>query len=265
MLGKTVSLQIRTPEGVSFDLPLAGPVSRCLALAVDVVVVSILTGLIAACISFIGQLGAAMPAIADFSNGMIIIAQFVISIGYGMAMEWIWRGQTVGKRVMGLQVVDERGLNLSAKQVILRNVFRAVDGLPTNFYFLGGLACLLTKRCQRLGDIAAGTVVIRKVKVSEPATDQLFAGTENSFRAYPHLEARLRQVITPDEARVALDSVSRRDELENSSRLVVFSRLADHFRSQSEFPEEITLGLSDEQYVRNVVDTLYRSPTVADK
>ena len=262
MLGKTVALQIKTPEGVTFEIPLASPVSRCLALAIDLVVISFLTGVVAYIVSLLAAAGMAIPAIADFGNAALMVASFVISMGYGMFMEWFWRGQTIGKRVLKLQVMDERGLNLSMKQIILRNIFRAVDTLPTNLYFIGGLSCLLTKRCQRLGDIAAGTVVVRKIKVEQPATDQIFTADENSFAEVPHLEARLRQEVTPNEARVALDMITRREEIEPQYRLGIFTQLADHFRTKCEFPENVSFGLSDEQYVRNVVETLYRRTSV---
>jgi hypothetical protein len=81
---------------------------------------------------------------------------------------------------------------------------------------------------------------------------------ENSFAAKPHLESRLRQQVTPDEARIALDAVVRRNELEPKARLQLFEELANYFREMAEFPEDITIGLSDEQYVRNVVETLFR-------
>ncbi|NNE90721.1 MAG: RDD family protein [Verrucomicrobiales bacterium] len=261
MLGKTTSLHLRTPEGVAFELPLASPVSRCLALVLDVLVVTVIVQIVRFVLAALANMGMVLPfigdSVQDFSMAAMILIDFVVWIFYGIVMEWVWRGRTVGKMVMKLQVVDERGLDLGLKQIIMRNLFRVVDGLP-KFYLVGGLCCLLNRRCQRLGDIAAGTVVIRRVQVNEPELEQVLDGKENSFRAFPHLEARLRQKITPDEARIALDAVMRRNELEPKHRLNVFSEMADFFRGLSEFPEETVIGLSDEQYVRNVVDTLYR-------
>jgi len=188
----------------------------------------------------------------------LVIFQFAIAILYGIATEWLMNGQTLGKRMFSLRVIDERGLKLGLKQVVIRNLFRLLDSLPSTFYLIGGLSCLFTHRCQRIGDIAAGTLVIREAMATPPALDQLALSGDNSFAAVPHIEARLRQRTSPIEARLALDAVVRRDELAPESRLTVFSKLADHFRETAEFPEEITIGLSDEQYVRNVVNSLFR-------
>ncbi|MCK5920790.1 MAG: RDD family protein, partial [Methylococcales bacterium] len=262
MLGKTTTLEIRTPEGVSFRVPIASPFSRCLALSIDIAVISALTLILIYVINILASMAVAIPGIGkvlkDFSSASMIIVQFVVITFYGMITEWLWRGQTLGKRLMKLRVIDERGLPLAVKQIIIRNLFRNLDILPSMFYLIGGVSCLFTKRCQRIGDIAAGTLVIRESEVEKPAINELISSSENSFSSHPHLEARLRQKTTPDEARVALDALTRRDELTPDDGLRVFSKIADYFREVAEFPDEITMGLSDEQYVRNVVDTLFR-------
>ncbi|MCB1203146.1 MAG: RDD family protein [Verrucomicrobiae bacterium] len=266
MLGKTTTLSIRTPEGVHFEIPIASPFSRCLALAVDVAIVIALTILLIQVINLFGVMFSEVPVLgkvfSDFSTGAMIVLQFTVSIGYGMSTEWLWSGRTLGKRIMRLRVIDERGLSLSLKQVIIRNLFRFLDMLPSTFYLLGGISCALTKRCQRLGDIAAGTLVVREVDSTPPVLEEFVRAEKNSFATLPHLEARLRQRTSPEEARLVLDAVTRRNDLTPSARLELFSRLADHFRSIAEFPEEITIGLSDEQYVRNVAATLFHRASV---
>lgn len=266
MLSKTTSLTIRTPEGVSFEVPIASPFSRCLALAIDFAVVMALTIVIVQILSALTIATSSLPGLgqvfSDFGTGAMILIQFLISFGYGMATEWLWSGRTLGKRMMKLRVIDERGLALSLKQVVLRNLFRLLDLLPSTFYLLGGISCFVTKRCQRLGDIAAGTLVIREVSATPPSLEEFVRIERNSFAALPHLEARLRQNTTPEEARIVLDAMSRRDELEPSARLNLFSQLAKHFRGKAEFPDEITIGLSDEQYIRNVAATLFRRASV---
>jgi hypothetical protein len=88
--------------------------------------------------------------------------------------------------------------------------------------------------------------------------DQLLSGKFNSLREYPHLEARLRQRVSPEEARLALQSLLRRDQLELQARLDLFEPLAAHLRSLVVFPPEACEGITAEQYVRNVVDILFR-------
>ena len=266
MLGKTTSLSVRTPEGVVFEIPLASPFVRCIALAVDFAAVLATTLLLSHVISLLSMAVAGVPVIGsvlqDFGRGAMVLLQFGISVGYGIVLEWLWSGRTLGKRLLKLRVIDERGLSLGLKQIVVRNLFRLLDMLPSTFYLLGGVSCLVTKRCQRLGDIAAGTLVIRETETSPPSLEAFVRPETNSFATMPHLEARLRQRTTPEEARLVLDAVTRRDELDPEARLALFARLAAYFRSIAEFPEEITLGLSDEQYLRNVAATLFRKASV---
>jgi hypothetical protein len=137
-------------------------------------------------------------------------------------------------------------------------LLRFVDSLPV-FYFVGGVTCLLNRKCQRLGDIAANTIVISFPRITEPNLDQILAGKFNSLRQYPHLEARLRQRVSPGEAAVGLQALLRRDEFEPQARVELFRNIAEHFRAIAEFPSEATDGITDEQYIRNVVDILYRT------
>ncbi|MEM9282348.1 MAG: RDD family protein [Verrucomicrobiota bacterium] len=257
---------MKTPEGISFEIPIASPFSRCLALAIDYAIVVALTILMSQVLTALQTLFVGVPLlgdiIADFGTGASIILQFLIFNFYGIFTEWLWSGQTVGKRLFHLRVIDERGLSLSLRQVIIRNIFRILDILPSTFYLIGSISCLVTRRCQRIGDIAAGTLVIRESKARAPHYRELLNDGENSFASLPHLEARLRQRTTPEEARIALDAVTRRNELTPENRLAIFSQLANYFRDISEFPDEITIGLSDEQYVRNVVDTLFRRASI---
>ena len=149
------------------------------------------------------------------------LAYFGISIGYGIACEWGWRGQTIGKRVMRLRVLDAEGLRLQFNQVVTRNLLRAVDCLPF-LYFIGGTICWFSPRCQRLGDIAANTIVVRHLRQREPDLDQIMAGKYNSLRQYPHLAARLRQRISPAEAALALQAlVSRKDTNKRSRQFLL--------------------------------------------
>jgi len=156
-----------------------------------------------------------------------------------------------------LRVMDAQGLRLQFNQIVIRNLLRFVDSLPV-LYFLGGVTCLLNRKTQRLGDIAANTIVVHFPRVIEPDLDQLLAGKFNSLRQYPHLEARLRQRVTPAEAALALQALLRRDEFDPPARVELFRAIGAHFRAKAEFPAEATDGITDEQYLRNITDVLYR-------
>lgn len=246
---RTNTLQLQTPEGIAFSLPLAGPVSRFLAWGVDVGCIVAASTLIQQILGLFGNAG--------FARATYVIAYFLISIGYGITLEWYWRGQTVGKRVLKLRVMDEHALRLEFGQVVVRNLLRFVDLLP-GLYLVGGTACVLSRRFQRLGDLAADTIVVRNQEVPQPNLEQLLGGKFNSLLEYRQLAARLRQRTSPQAAAVALEALLRRDDLEPQARLQLFAGLADHFRSRVEFPIEAIEQLSDEQYVRNVVEILYR-------
>lgn len=243
------TLRLRTPEGIAFDLPLAGPVARLLAWAVDALLIGVLCSLAGSLLSLLGWV------VRDLAAAVTLIAFFLIQFGYGILLEWRWRGQTVGKRLVRLRVVDATGHKLQFSQVVLRNLLRAVDILPGS-YLVGGLSCCLSPRAQRLGDFAANTVVVRVPKHAQPDLTQLFAGRYNSLRSRPHLCARLRQEIAPAEAAVAIQALLRRETLDPAARASLFSALAERFRSRVPFPEDLTTGLSEEQYVRNVAEVL---------
>jgi uncharacterized RDD family membrane protein YckC len=257
-MSRVATLTIRTPEGIVFSLPLAGPVSRFLALAIDLCCIALGGGIINLVVALI------RPLSLDLAMAIATYLYFGLSIGYGMGMEWLWRGQTIGKRVMGLRVVDDQGLRLHPSQIVTRNLLRFVDLLPA-FYCVGGVAAVCGSLGQRLGDLAAGTVVVRAARPLRPDLALAVAGKFNSLREIPHLEARLRQRVAPRVAALALRAVLRRDELSPPARVALFRDVAAHLRTLVEFPPEATEGLSDEQYVRNVVDIVYRRPADAKR
>ena len=251
---KTSTLNIRTPEGIVFSQSLAGPVTRFVACFIDQLCIQAVLTLLGVVISLLSVVS------FNFAVAFYVIGYFVVSIGYGIFFEWSWRGQTIGKRLLRLRVMDVEGMRLQFNQIVVRNLLRFVDALPA-FYFVGGVTCWLNSKCQRLGDIAANTVVVRAPKISEPDLDQALAGKFNSLRQFPNLAARLRQSATPAEADLALQSLLRREEFDPVARVELFGELAAHFRAKVEFPAEATDGVADEQYVRNVVDVIYRTKT----
>ncbi len=246
-------LTIQTPEGITFSLALAAPPTRALAWLVDQVCILVAHRVAMLVAIWVGILG------PQYAVATMMLAFFVISIGYPIALEWLWRGQTLGKRLLRLRVVDEQGLRLQFSQVVIRNLLRFVDAPIPFFFAIGGIVSFISPRRQRLGDIAANTIVIRERHTKQPDLDELLADKYNSFRACPHLEARLRQRISPEAAHVALQALVRRNGLEPTARVELFAEIAQHFRSLVAFPEEASLGLTDEQYVRNTVDVVFRT------
>ncbi|HMP81954.1 MAG TPA: RDD family protein, partial [Verrucomicrobiota bacterium] len=96
---KTSVLQIKTAEGVVFSQLLAGPVTRFMAWLIDAMCIGAALTILGYVLGFLGLIN------ADIAGALSALAYFVLSIGYGMAFEWAWRGQTVGKRLFRLRVV----------------------------------------------------------------------------------------------------------------------------------------------------------------
>jgi len=245
------ALRIRTPEGIVFPLVIAGPVVRFLALSVDIVCVYVLSGLLTVVAAVIGFVS------ADLATAAAMILSFLLSLGYPMFFEWSMRGQTPGKRLLRLRVMDVQGLRLTFSQVVVRNLLRFIDSIPA-FYLVGGVTALLTSRGQRVGDLAANTLVIHEPRVAEPDLAQILPGKFNSFRAYPGVAARLRQNVGPREAGICLRALLRRDRLDAPHRTVLFGEIRRRLETRARFPPEAVEGISDEQYVRNVTDILFR-------
>ncbi|MCP3921767.1 MAG: RDD family protein [Desulfobacterales bacterium] len=251
-MNKTNKLTIRTPEGITFSLFPASPVIRLLAYSIDFLIIITLNMFVSKIISILSIFS------QDLAQAFSILIFFAISIAYTILIEWIWNGQTVGKKIMKIRVVDKNGLNLRFSQIVIRNLLRFIDAFPA-FYLLGGISSLISSKSQRLGDIAANTVVIWNRNVKEPNFEKLFSGKYNSLREYPHLIARLRQKVSPEEADIALRAIMRRDGLNPSSRVEIFNVISQHFKKITEFDEETLEGISDEQYVRNIADVLYNT------
>ncbi len=247
---RTQVWKVRTPEGVSFSFQLASPVLRMLAMLVDWMVVSAAWSVLSIAIQLLNIIS------RDWAAMIAVIAYFLLSQGYRITTEWLWRGQSVGKRLLKLRVVDASGLRLTFGQVVMRNLLRFVDSLPAA-YLVGGVAALLSKRAQRLGDLAAGTLVIWEPAEAQPPLDMLKSAKYNSLRAHPGVVARLRQLTSPEVARAAWQALVRRDKFGDAARVELFAKLADYFRELTPLPEDAVGGISDEQLVRNVIDVLF--------
>jgi len=157
---------------------------------------------------------------------------------------------------LGLRVIDAQGLRLQLPQIVLRNLLRWVDMLPA-FQLVGGIASLMSRNGQRLGDLAANTVVAVERPRKEPRLDQIAPAKYNSLMAYPYLAARLRALASPEAVGIAVRAVARRDGYYPAARVDLFRDLAGYFRSLVEFPEAALEGLTDEQYVRSALRVIY--------
>ncbi len=130
------SVVIRAAEGIEFTLSLAGPFSRMLAFLIDFSVILAAGSVLGYAVSILSVIS------PDLAEAALVVLYFAVSLLYGILTEWLWRGQTIGKRLLHLRVVDGNGLRLQASQVVVRNLLRAVDLLP-GLYLIGGACCVL--------------------------------------------------------------------------------------------------------------------------
>lgn len=141
--------QVETPEGIDLPLRPAGLMVRALAFAIDLGLRGLLLGLLFSVLAFLGKLGAGL--------GSILL--FAVSWWYMVLFEVLNQGRSPGKQWMGLRVVQDDGTPVGWSASLLRNLLRFVDLLPFG-YFLGAISCLQHPTFKRLGDLAAGTLVI---------------------------------------------------------------------------------------------------------
>lgn len=154
---------IETPEGVWLHLNIAGPTVRVMALVIDTIIY------IAGVLVLVILSSLLSITVGDgIAEGLLLIALFFFYWFYYVAFEMYNRGRTIGKMVLGLQVVCDDGTPLTWKASLLRNLLRTADFLPL-VYAAGFLACMMSRRFKRFGDLAAGTLVIYEEKIASPA------------------------------------------------------------------------------------------------
>jgi len=148
-------LVVATPERVSFDYQVAGLATRGIAQLLDLLILSFFLAALYVAAIFVGAAGSDVLAYL-----IAVIGTFVIVFGYHWTCEAFWSGQTVGKRVFRLRAVGDRGEPMTFAQAGIRNLVRLVDFLPYG-YGIGLVVLFLNGRGKRLGDLAAGTIVVK--------------------------------------------------------------------------------------------------------
>lgn len=150
--------QVETPEGIDLPLRPAGLLPRALAFAIDLGLRALVLGLLFVTLAFFGKVGVGL--------GSLLL--FVLSWWYMVLFEVLNQGRSPGKQWMGLRVVQDDGTPIGWSASLIRNLLRFVDMLPFG-YSLGAISCLQHPAFKRLGDIAAGTLVIyREQAVTRP-------------------------------------------------------------------------------------------------
>ena len=206
------TVDVETPEQVVVSYTLAGIGTRGGAALIDALVILVLTGTLWYAVARLPLLipGEAPGGFRGWQNAVLIIGQFLILWGYFVAFEALWDGQTPGKRLLGLRVVRNGGGGVDLGASAARNLLRFVDFLPFG-YFVGMISVVANERNQRLGDLVAGTIVVRERLLRDQRPRAVAAAPLDDG---PPLVAALS-----DEQFALLDRfVSREVTLDNDSR-----------------------------------------------
>lgn len=212
------NLIIDTPEQIPLEFALAGVGSRFLALAFDTVLQAGTVALLVAVALAVRRLaGISLPSSAFNSWAMaaLVVAGFLVYSGYFAIFESVWRGQTPGKRLVGLRVIDVSGRPLTVYAALIRNLLRTVDQLP-GIYALAIISVLVTRRNQRIGDLAAGTVVVHeRLEAAAPGAPAVTSASRHGAHR-----------LGPQEIVLIEGFLRRRDELDSWVRLETARRIA---------------------------------------
>jgi uncharacterized RDD family membrane protein YckC len=186
------TLVIETPERVPLHFALASIGNRFIACAIDhtIQIVSlILIAVFVATITDASDFSSRLMNAPKWVIALLVVIQALIFDGYFAVFEWVWRGQTPGKRWLKLRVIREDGRPISFFEAMVRNLLRTVDFLVPPFYSIGLISVFATARDQRVGDLVAGTVVVREREAEAPAFAEVFAS--------PVSDAALKRAFAP--------------------------------------------------------------------
>jgi len=251
-------ISIDTPELVSIELPLAGIGSRFIALLVDyliwgagLVVVVILAILLLPALRTFNKIS------AQWAEAIVIFIVFLFNWGYFTLFEAFWNGRTPGKRVAKIRVIQRSGRSIGLVESMARNLVRYVDQLPF-FYAVGVITMFVTRQHQRLGDLAAGTLVVRDREPETPLWGDTGSRTFTAqlFSAHvpipePHTAITLPALgiskLTSADLEVLEGFFSRRLDMSLETRAALALRIAAAIQAKSGL--ETPAGVSVETFL----------------
>jgi len=237
-------LSIDTPELVAIEMPLAGIGSRFIALLVDYLIWGAgILALFFVLVIILPGIHAISKISAQWAVAIAIFLLFLFNWGYFTLFEAFWNGRTPGKRVAKIRVIQRTGRAIGLFESMARNLVRYVDQFPL-FYAVGVIAVFVTRQHQRLGDLAAGTLVVRDSEADNPAwndsssrtfTAQLFA--PSAPMPEPHAALTLPTASVAKLSVVDLEVLegffSRRLDMTMATREALASRISSAIQAKS--------------------------------
>ncbi len=197
-------LVLETAENIALEFELAGLASRFLAYVLDAIIQLAILLILVYLVSITAALLSSVKWLnveGDWLVAALIIGIFLLYEGYFIFFETLWRGQSIGKRILGLRVIKDNGQAVAFLDVVIRNIMRFADMLPPVLYYptygLGSVVLMSNRFHKRIGDFAAGTLVVR----------------EKSMKGFEHVRSLkihpdyLRQIRIPFTGRLSNDDI----------------------------------------------------------
>jgi uncharacterized RDD family membrane protein YckC len=234
---------VTTPEHVEVRLEPAGAGSRFLAITIDNLVIY------GAPLLF---LTLAVPVLGGLGWALTITFAFALNIGWHVYYETRRGGRTPGKRALGLRVVDARGLPISLHQSVVRNIVRTLDAAPI-FYGVAAVTTLIDGSRRRLGDLVAGTLVIRDARPLAYRPQLAAERRYNSLRT-PRVQRLIRHRISLEEREFLLALCLRSVKMSPVARYDVMEEVAAVYREKLGVEGE---EISGENFVRDLTAVLF--------
>ncbi len=244
-------VDVATGESVAFSYELAGLGSRFIAVAIDM---AIQFGVVIAAVLLLAWFASSSPVHvrkistpADVKiaqailEGIAIFAGFLLFFGYFIVFEWRFAGRSPGKRLVGIRVVRDGGFPVDFTAAVIRNVVRMLE-FGLGFYSISAISMLLSPRNRRLGDLAAGTIVVR-----DGATQRTASLPE--YDAPDERDDVLTRDLTPAERELVLRYVERRPTLSAAPRAALATQIAGVIRPRLSANFE---HLSDDDFLVHV-------------
>lgn len=263
-------LSIDTPENVVFGYEVAGIGSRFLAALVDTLIVFVLqlivflTGLFLVDLLFGSPADWESAALAWLIGALGLLA-FAFQSGYYVFFEMTWNGQSPGKRWVGLRVIRTDGTPITFAESLVRNLVRVVDFLPA-YYGIGIVTMFIDRRSRRLGDLTAGTLVVRDRP--DVTLESLRAKPSHVVSApsssVPPLDLPVER-LTSQDIQLAEDFLHRRHGFPNPTAAAVARRIAHALLERMEVSESQLGLLSSEDVIREIVQASRRPETGEDR
>jgi uncharacterized RDD family membrane protein YckC len=232
-------LNIDTPENVAFGYTVAGIGSRFLAALVDTTIIVILQLIVLGTSAYALKAAKLMSNTDAWSAAIFGLISFLLFWGYYIFFEMVWNGQSPGKRWAGLRVIRADGTPVTLAESVIRNLVRIIDFMPIG-YGVGIVAMFINSQARRLGDMAAGSLVIHdggEISIKSIAAHGHIAIPADLPALNPNLPL---ERIQPDDIQIMEDFLARRQNLINAAPLAlqILKRLYNHM--DAELPDDVS-------------------------